>query len=136
MDKCIFCKIASNEIKSYKVYEDDYVIAFLDLNPASRGHTLVVTKEHFDNFTTVPKDILNHTMNVAQLIAQAAITKLGAKGINIITNVGKASSQSIMHFHVHVIPRYEDDGLSLTFPPKQIEDKELLLISDSIKSGM
>ena len=136
MDKCIFCNIASHEIKSYKVYEDDYVIAFLDLNPASRGHTLVVTKEHFDNFTTVPKDILNHTMNVAQLIAQAAITKLGAKGINIITNVGKAAGQSIMHFHVHVIPRYEDDGLSLTFPPKQIEDKELLLISDSIKSGM
>lgn len=135
-DSCIFCKIANGTIPSYKVYEDEYVIAFLDVNPSSRGHTLVVTKEHFSNMTTCPKFILDRAFEVAQLIAQAQIKQLGATGANVLTNIGQSAGQSIEHFHIHVIPRFDKDGLKLSFPPKQIEDKDMKLICSSIQEGL
>ena len=135
-DSCIFCKIARGEIPSYKVYEDDTVLAFLDVNPSSRGHTLVVPKEHFDDMTRCPKNLLDHCFEVAQLIAQAQIKELGATGVNVLTNIGASAGQSVRHFHIHVIPRYDNDGLKLAFPPKQLEDKEMLLIQDSIQKGL
>ena len=117
-DDCIFCKIAQGQIKSSIVYEDSEVLAFLDVNPVSNGHTLVITKEHFDNFLMVPKDLLDHVFNVAQKVAQAQTQQLGAKGINILTNVNEIAGQTIKHFHVHVIPRYEGgDGLTIDFEP-------------------
>lgn len=133
---CIFCKIANGTIPCYKVYEDVLVIAFLDVNPASRGHTLIVPKEHFKDMTTCPKDILSHCFEVAQLIAQAEITQLGATGVNVISNIGESAGQSVKHFHIHVIPRYDNDGLKLAFPPHKLEDSEMLLLQDSIKKGM
>lgn len=136
MDSCIFCKIARGEIPCYKVYEDQEVLAFLDINPASKGHTLIVTKEHFDDVTKCPKNLLDHVFEVAQIIAQASIAQLHADGVNIITNAGKAAGQSVKHFHVHVIPRYSDDGVQVGFLPKQIEDKELLLLCDSMKKAL
>ncbi len=135
-DSCIFCRIARNEIVSYKVYEDDCVLAFLDVNPAARGHTLVVPKEHFDDITTCPKDILDHVMHVVQTIAQAQIKELGATGVNVISNVGEDAGQSVKHFHVHVIPRYAKDGLKLEFPAKQLEAGEMKLLADSIRQGI
>ncbi len=133
---CIFCKIANGTIPSYKVYEDNDVIAFLDVNPASRGHTLVVTKEHFSNMTTCPKAILDKVFEVAQTIAQAQIAQLGATGVNVLTNVGESAGQSVHHFHVHVIPRYDNDGLKLSFPPKQLEDSEFTSIKSTIEKGL
>lgn len=134
-DSCLFCKIARGEIPSYKVYEDNLVIAFLDISPASRGHTLVIPKEHFSDFTTCPKDILSHCFEVAQVVAQAQRSQLGATGINILSNVGESAGQSVRHFHIHVIPRYDEDGLQLSFPPHRLEDKEMLLLQDSIRKG-
>jgi histidine triad (HIT) family protein len=133
---CIFCKIANGTIPSYKVYEDNDVIAFLDVNPASRGHTLVVTKEHFSNMTTCPKAILDKVFEVAQTIAQAQMAQLGATGVNVLTNVGESAGQSVHHFHVHVIPRYDNDGLKLSFPPKQLEDSEFTSIKSTIEKGL
>ncbi|MCR4698544.1 MAG: HIT family protein [Bacilli bacterium] len=133
---CIFCKIANGTIPSYKVYEDSDVIAFLDVNPASRGHTLVVTKEHFSNMTTCPKAILDKVFEVAQTIAQAQIAQLGATGVNVLTNVGESAGQSVHHFHVHVIPRYDNDGLKLAFPPKQLADSEMTDIKTSIEKAL
>ncbi len=135
-ESCIFCRIANGAIPSYKVYEDDYVLAFLDVNPASRGHTLVVPKEHFDDLTKCPKDILDHVMHVVQTIAQAQIKELGATGVNVISNIGKDAGQSVRHFHVHVIPRYSNDGLKLEFPAGQLEAGEMKLLADSIKQGI
>ncbi len=133
---CIFCKIANGTIPSYKVYEDNEIIAFLDVNPASRGHTLVVTKEHFSNMTTCPKNILDRAFEVAQLVAQAQIAHLGASGVNVLTNVGESAGQSVQHFHIHVIPRYDNDGLKLSFPPRQLTDSEMSDITKSIKNGL
>jgi histidine triad (HIT) family protein len=134
--ECIFCKIARGEIPCYKVYEDELCIAFLDINPSSRGHTLVLPKEHVTSFVTCPKELLNHLFDVAQIVAQAQIKQLGATGVNIISNVGKSAGQSVNHFHIHVIPRYDNDGLKLEFKPKQLGEGELLRIQDSIQKGM
>ena len=135
-DSCIFCKIANGNIPSYKVYEDNDVLAFLDVNPASRGHTLVVTKEHFDSVVTCPKAILDKAFEVAQLVAQAEIKQLGATGVSILTNCGKSAGQTVNHFHIHVIPRYDEDGLKLEFPPKQLENSQMDQIKDSIKKAL
>lgn len=113
---CIFCKIADGKIPSYKIYEDDDVLAFLDVNPVSYGHTLVISKEHYDSYLSVPKDIMHKVMDVAQRIGQVQVKQLGAKGVNILTNCYDAAGQTVKHFHVHVIPRYESsDGLKLEF---------------------
>jgi histidine triad (HIT) family protein len=133
---CIFCKIANGEIPSYKVFEDHDIIAFLDVNPASRGHTLVVPKDHFSSVVSTPKAILDKAFEVAQLVAQAEIAQLGATGVNIITNAGKSAGQTVPHFHIHVIPRYDDDGLKLEFPPKQLENSQMDAIKDSIIKGL
>ena len=81
---CLFCKIASGQIPCNKIYEDQDVIAFLDINPASKGHTLVVTKEHFQDFTKTPRDVIGHVYSVAQLISQACIKELKATGVNVM----------------------------------------------------
>ncbi len=133
-ESCIFCKIARGEIPCYKVYEDNEVLAFLDINPASRGHTLVITKEHFSSMLTCPKSILDHAFEVAQLVAQAAVSQLGATGVNFISNAGASAGQTVEHFHIHVIPRYDHDGLKLNFPPRQLTDGEMAKLQKSISS--
>ena len=135
-NSCIFCKIANGTIPCYKVYEDNEIIAFLDVNPVSRGHTLVLPKEHFSSMLTCPKNILDHAYEVAQMIAQAQISQLGATGVNVITNAGRSGGQSVPHFHIHVIPRYEDDGLKLEFPPQQLEDADMKKVLSSIKKAV
>lgn len=137
MDNCIFCKMVKGEIPCAKVYEDQDILAFLDINPASKGHTLVITKEHFANFTLVPKDLLGKAYAVAQKIAQAQISQLGAEGANVITNINEIAGQSVMHFHIHVIPRYKkDDGLQLNFVPNSIETFNLPAVASQLKLGL
>ena len=116
MDNCIFCKIVKGEIPCYKVYEDSDVLAFLDISPVTKGHTIVIPKEHFESLLYCPKDVLGKVISVAQKIAQASITTLGAKGVNLVNNTNPIAGQTVMHFHVHVIPRYsDDDSLKLEF---------------------
>ncbi len=135
-ENCIFCKIAQGQISSIKVYEDEDILAFLDIDPSSKGHTLVITKEHFANFLMVPRNLLDKAFEVAQKIGQALITTLHAEGINIITNVNEIAGQSVFHFHIHVIPRYSQDGLKLNFSPKQIEKFNLPALANQIKTGL
>lgn len=136
-EDCIFCRIGRKELAAAAVYEDSEVLAFLDVNPVSKGHTLVITKEHFANFTEVPKNLVNKVFQVAQMVAQAQLHELGAEGVNILTNVNESAGQTVMHFHVHVIPRYDStDGLSLNFSPKKIETFNLPALVRSMKKGM
>jgi histidine triad (HIT) family protein len=115
MDDCIFCKIVRGEIPCYKVYEDADVLAFLDLSQTTKGHTLVIPKEHFDNILYTPEDIMGKVMRAAQKIAQAEVTTLGAEGVNILTNAGTIAGQTVMHFHVHILPRYDKEELKIEF---------------------
>lgn len=136
--ECIFCKIANGQIPSNKVYEDEQILAFLDVNPVSAGHTLVVTKEHFSDFTQVPKNLVSHAYLVAQLVAQACVKELKASGVNVLTNAGKAAGQEVFHFHIHVIPRYKNDGIGIPFEEttKLLPSDQLPLLADSIKKGL
>ena len=137
MDDCLFCKIIKGEIPSSKVYEDDDVIAFLDISQATKGHTLVVPKKHYDNFLTTPKEVMHKVMDVAQRIGQAQIMMLGAKGVNILSNVNKEAGQSIMHFHVHVIPRYvSNEGFQISLKDNSDQGLSLPVIADEIRKGL
>lgn len=137
MNDCIFCKIVRGDIPCHKVYEDDDVLAFLDISQTTKGHTLVISKEHFRNLLYVPKDILSKVMGAAQKIAQAQVASLGAKGVNIINNTNEVAGQTVMHFHVHVIPRYSnEDALRLEFNSNKIEKLSLPAIAEEISKEM
>ena len=137
MNDCIFCKIVRGEIPCYKVYEDNDVLAFLDISQTTKGHTLVISKEHFKNLLYVPKDVLAKVMGAAQKIAQAQVSSLGAKGVNIINNTNEMAGQTVMHFHVHVIPRYSnEDALRLEFNSNKIDMLSLPAIAEEISKDL
>ena len=132
---CIFCKIVAGQVPCTKLYEDDDVLAFLDINPVTYGHTLVISKEHYSTFLSTPKAIMNKVMNVAQRIGQVQIEQLGAKGVNILINSYEAAGQVVPHFHVHVIPRYTaKDGFRLEF--KELKDVNLPKVAEEIKDNL
>ncbi|MCQ2776567.1 MAG: HIT family protein [Bacilli bacterium] len=133
MEKDVFCKIVDGEIPCYKVYEDADVLAFLDISQVTRGHTLVIPKKHYDNFLAVPQETMHKVMDIAQRIGQVAIKFLNAKGVNILTNCYEAAGQTVKHFHVHVIPRYEaGDGFQLEMK-ENAEGLNLPALAEEIK---
>lgn len=138
MKKCIFCDIVDKKIPCTKIYEDNDVLAFLDIAQTTAGHALVIPKVHFHNFLSTPKDLMNKVMNVAQSIGQAQISNLHARGVNILTNCYEAAGQSIEHFHVHVIPRYmNQDGFVIEFHEnKQIGEINLPMLATKISKNL
>jgi|SRR3989338_7017057 len=111
MPNCIFCKIIAGEIPSEIVFQDDFAVAFLDIGPANPGHTLVVPREHSDNFSVMPDGANTQKLfEAVRRVAAAACEATGAKGHNVIINTGAVAGQIVMHTHVHVIPRFPDDG--------------------------
>ena len=134
---CVFCKIVEGVIPASIVYEDDDVLAFLDISQATKGHTLVIPKKHYDNFLSVPKELMHKVMDIAQRIGQAHIMVLGAKGVNVLTNVNKEAGQSVYHFHVHVIPRYiRDEDFRIELKDNNAEGLNLPQLADSIKKAI
>lgn len=136
MEKDVFCKIVDGEIPCYKLYEDNDVLAFLDISQATKGHTLVISKKHYDNFLTIPQDEMHKVMDVAQRIGQIEIKFLGAKGVNILSNAYEAAGQTVMHFHVHVIPRYGDQEGFILEMKNNAEGLNLPALAEQIKSEM
>lgn len=135
MEKDIFCRIVDGEIPCNKIYEDNDVLAFLDISQATKGHTLVISKKHYDNFLTIPQEEMHKIMDVAQRIGQIQIKFLGAEGVNILSNAYPAAGQTVMHFHVHVIPRYNKAELNLEFK-NNAEGLNLPAIAETIKKGL
>lgn len=137
MNNCVFCKIVKGEIPAAKVYEDEHILAFLDMQPIHKGHVLVIPKRHFKDITDIPEHELKEMIKATQKIAIAVEKATNAHGFNISMNVRKAAGQVIFHTHLHIIPRYEDDKLK-TWPrgepykEKEIEDYARK-ISDLIK---
>lgn len=107
---CLFCNVISGKIPSYKVYEDENTYAFLDIHPINRGHTLVVPKKHYDNMYSTPLEVFEQVMRTAHFLAPKLKQAVGAGGINIGINNEKPAGQIVFHLHVHIIPRFEDDG--------------------------
>ena len=136
MEKDVFCKIIDGEIPAHIVYEDDDVIAILDISQVTKGHTLVISKKHYETMLSAPKEIVHKIMDVAQRIGQAQITNLGAKGVNILTNCYAPAGQSVPHFHVHVIPRYDEkDNLKIEFK-NNAENINFPALVESIKKSI
>ena len=112
---CIFCKIINKEIPSKTIYEDDLVIAILDLSQATYGHTLVMPKKHYANIYEIDDDTLAHLIKVVKELAIKLKNKLHADGINILNNNDEAAGQTVMHYHIHILPRYKNDDLNISF---------------------
>lgn len=136
--KDVFCKIIDGELPASKVYEDEDVLAILDISQATRGHTLVMPKKHYSDFLSCPKEVLDKVMRVAQRIGQAEIAILGAKGVNILTNVGEVAGQTVPHFHVHVLPRYigGEGGFRLTMESQDTSKMNLPVLAEEISKGI
>ncbi len=132
MDNCIFCKIASGEIPSNTIYEDDSFRVILDNGPATKGHALVLPKEHYANLFEIPEDVLAGAANVAKTVAGTMKEKLSYDGLNLVQNNGEAAGQTVMHFHLHIIPRYKNDGQHILWRPTQPSAEELSAIKDTI----
>jgi len=113
-DDCLFCKIARGGIPSYKVYEDGEFIAILDRYPRNMGHTLIITKEHCDDLFGLPPDAAGRLLPLAQRLAARIREATGCDGLNLLQNNGEAAGQEVGHFHLHIIPRFFGDGVSLT----------------------
>ena len=110
-ENCIFCKIVSGEIPSYKTFEDDKMLAFLDISPATKGHTLIIPKEHHETMEDIPTEILSRVAVVAKILILQYDEKLQADGYNIIHSSKEAAQQEVDHFHLHLVPRYRDDPI-------------------------
>ncbi|MCR4666137.1 MAG: HIT family protein [Desulfovibrio sp.] len=113
MQDCIFCAIAKGLIPSSSVYETPSLYAFLDLNPANKGHTLIIPKAHYSNLLDADPQLGNELIDAMQRVARAIITVTGAEGFNVIQNNGRAAGQEVDHLHWHIIPRFANDGLTL-----------------------
>ena len=117
MDDCLFCKIAAGELPSTRVYEDDRVVAIMDIFPATRGHVLVIPRAHAADLHDVSEADLAAAALAAQRLAGRAVQGLGAAGVTILQSNGAAAWQTVFHYHVHVIPRYQGDPLVLPWRP-------------------
>jgi histidine triad (HIT) family protein len=114
---CIFCKIVAGEVPATIVDEDDRTVAFMDISPATRGHALVIPREHAADLHAIDPEDLKAVVAMAQRVAARARDKLGADGVNLLNSNGAAAWQTVFHFHMHVIPRYEGDPLRLPWIP-------------------
>ena len=132
-DNCIFCKIAAGEIPSQTIYEDDDFRAILDLGPATKGHTLILPKEHAANLFELSDETAAKLTPLAKKLGKQLVEKLGADGLNVIQNNGEVAGQTVMHYHLHLIPRYKDADQHLLWKPGESTPEGLKEICDRIK---
>jgi histidine triad (HIT) family protein len=131
---CLFCQIVAGEVPSTRVDEDERTVAFMDINPATRGHALVVPREHYRDLHEIPSEELAATMAAAQRLAARARDRLDADGVNLLNSCGAAAWQTVFHFHVHVIPRYEDDPLRLPWRPTPGDADEIAAAGERLRA--
>ena len=131
---CLFCKIVAGEIPSHKIDEDDKTLAFMDINPWTRGHALVIPKEHSRNIYDVDASDLAAAAATAQRVAQRARDRLGCEGVNLVQSSEPVAMQTVFHTHIHVIPRYSDDGLRLPAHPQPADQDELKKLAEELRA--
>jgi histidine triad (HIT) family protein len=129
---CIFCKIVAGELPARIVAEDERTLAFMDIAPATRGHLLVIPRAHATDLTSVDAEDLSAVMLAAQRLAVRMGERLGADGVNLINSCGSAAWQTVFHFHVHVIPRYEGDPLRLPWVPADGDQEQIALAAQEL----
>jgi len=132
-ENCIFCKIASGDIPSYTLYEDNLFKVFLDLSPTSFGHALLIPKEHYANLFELNDETASKALVLAKKIAAAMKSSLQCDGFNLLQNNGEIAGQTIFHFHIHMIPRYKNDNTKIIFDQKSLKDEDAKKIIDTVK---
>ncbi len=132
-DECIFCKIVAGEMPAQIVAEDERTIAFMDISPATRGHLLVIPRRHARDLLEIESEDLSATVAAAQKLARRVKERLDADGVNLLNSCGQAAWQTVFHFHVHVIPRYEDDPLRLPWDPTPGDKDEIAAVADELR---
>jgi histidine triad (HIT) family protein len=130
---CIFCKIIAGELPAQIVDEGDRTVAFMDINPATRGHLLVVPRQHSRDLLEIDDEDLDATMIAARRMAGRVVERLDADGVNLLNSCGRAAWQVIFHFHVHVIPRYDDDPLKLPWTPAPGDSAEIEAAAQALR---
>lgn len=131
-EDCIFCKIANGVIPSKTIYEDADFRVILDLGPATKGHALILPKEHADNLLELPDEVAKNVLPVAKIVAAKMKDKLHCEGLNLVQNNGELAGQTVKHFHMHVIPRYQGDGQVIGWKPGEPAQEELEAIAKAI----
>jgi histidine triad (HIT) family protein len=132
-EDCIFCKIVAGEIPAQRVDEDEHTVAFMDVNPWTRGHALVVPRAHSRNLYEVGDQDLAHAAQAAKRLAVRMRDRLGCDGVNLINSCEPAAWQTVFHLHVHVIPRYDDDPLQLPTRPREADQDELAEVAEELR---
>jgi histidine triad (HIT) family protein len=131
---CLFCKIVADEIPGTKVAEDERTVAFMDINPATRGHLLVVPRDHATDLLEIGDEDLAAVAAMGRRLARQVKDKLGADGVNLLNSCGSAAWQTVFHFHLHVIPRYDDDPLRLPWVPGPGDQDEIAAAARELTS--
>jgi histidine triad (HIT) family protein len=130
---CLFCKIVAGELPGQIVAEDELTVAFMDINPATRGHLLVVPRNHTPNLLEAGAEDLDATVRTAQRLARRVTERLGADGVNLLNSCGATAWQTVFHLHVHVIPRYADDPLKLPWIPGPGDADEIAAAAEQLR---
>ena len=134
--QCPFCLIATNQIKSRKIFEDNKILAVLDINPATPGHTIIFTRKHYPYLFNIPDDELSHLFLMTNKLSSALMKTLDAKGTNIFVANGEIAGQKVDHVVIHLIPRFQGDNINFAWEPKKASDKELEEIQKTILKGI
>lgn len=132
-DDCIFCKIVAGELPAAVVDQDEHTVSFMDISPWTRGHALVIPRNHSRNLYEVADEDLRHTAVAAKRLALRMKERLGCAGVNLLNSCEPAAWQTVFHIHVHVIPRYEDDPLRLPGAPGQADQDELAELAERLR---
>jgi len=132
--QCIFCSIVKKEVPAKIVYENDFVLAFLDIKPANPGHVLVIPKDHYTFLTQMPDEAISEVFKATKIVAEAVFEVTGAEGVEIRQRNGAVAGQIVPHVHVHVIPRFKNDGIVTDWAPKELPDEQFAEIQKRLQS--
>lgn len=135
-EDCIFCKIAGGDIPSSTVYEDADFRAIMDISPANKGHVIIIPKDHFANVFEIPEDLAGKAFQIAKKIAKAEKELFNCDGVNILQNNGEAAGQTVPHFHLHLIPRFEGDGQTIGWNPGKPSGEELAALAQELRGAV
>ena len=130
---CIFCKIANGEIPSKTIEENDMFRVVLDVGPATKGHALILPKDHYANLYELPEEVAAEALKLAKKVALRMKERLHCDGVNLVQNNEEAAGQTVFHFHMHVIPRYKEDGQVIGWKPGQLTAEELETVCELLK---
>jgi len=135
-DECVFCKMVAGQIPVIKIYEDEVVLAFLDIGPVSDGHTLVIPKQHFEKLHDCPAELLGRVSSRLGKIAKAVAAGMNSDGYNVLCNNGRSAGQLVEHLHFHIIPRNTGDGIFKRWPAYKYEEGEIEEIATKIRENL